>query len=206
MEKMLGLGDSLLIQINLLLKDSLKEFNIDYQHLCDQFSSDINLNITNECNIGPTVNFVSKLSNLIDGKVYYDKIIIHLGLHDIKVSNNLNTNLVDYKTYETNLLKLAKVLPKLAKKIYWCLIPKIYDDYHNKINIGFKRYNHDVLKYNDITRTVLCKTDIEIVDTYKMMESIGVEYLIDHVHFNKQGIKLYQEKIMKEILLKEQKK
>lgn len=201
MKKAFGFGDSILLQINETLKEDFRKEKILYKHLiCED--KHVDLNVAKDCNIGPLTRLNLYVDDLIFKNETYDFVVVHLGLHDIKVKKDMQHE-TDLDLYERTFLKVIESLSHITQRIYWCAIPYIFDDHHNQRNLGFARYVSDAHTYNMHIKENIKHEQFVWIDTFQCMESMSKSYLIDHVHLNPEGIKLYASYIVKEITNKE---
>jgi hypothetical protein len=198
MKTALGLGDSILLACNPILEKIFNHNDISYDYL-NKDQQVIDLDKQNDINVGPTTRLIEILKELIIKQTKVDMLIIHVGLHDIKTKDS-KEHLTDVVLFEQNIIEAVKLSKKIAPVIYWCNIPKIFDLNHNSVDIGFKRYNHDVLNYNQKLKHIRGTPGVHMIDTYQMMVHLSRDALIDHVHLNQEGIGRYATYIAKHVI------
>ncbi|MCD7940021.1 MAG: hypothetical protein LUH50_08050 [Bacteroides intestinalis] len=58
------------------------------------------------------------------------------------------------------------------------------DSIHNSKSSSIKRYAVDVDEYNGIADEVCKEYDIPSIDLYEFSKKLGIEHVIDHVHYD----------------------
>lgn len=77
-----------------------------------------------------------------------------------------------------DLLKQKKVKP------IWIRTTYVVDSIHNTRSKSIVRYEKDVLKYNAIADEICQKRKIPSIDLYAFSKQLGIEHVIDHVHYD----------------------
>lgn len=119
------------------------------------------------------------------GELNLDLFVFNCGLHDIKRPVDGENYQVPPEKYEKNLDEILKLSKKHNLKTIFITTTPVDDERHNKVPpAGIKRYNADVILYNEIATKVCEKHDVAIIDLYTFTQGIDEEKYIDHVHFN----------------------
>jgi hypothetical protein len=59
----------------------------------------------------------------------------------------------------------------------------IDDERHNGRGVGFKRYDRDVVLYNEVADAVMGKCGVPVIDLYAFTKSLRRDVYADHAHF-----------------------
>lgn len=197
-KKILIIGDS----ISLAYGKYLKEFLIDEYILIRKSGMNEafkNLDDVKGANIGDSNNALRYIKNEYLNNNKYDIILFNCGLHDIRVDRHSKIIHVDELKYKVNIENIVKIISKMANKSIWINTTIINDSIHNNRNVGYLRYNKDVIKYNAIANEIMEKNDVNLIDLYKFTEELVGEIYLDHVHFKEEIVKLQAEFIVKYI-------
>lgn len=147
------------------------------------------LDIPKGANAGDSSMVLDYLRKCELEKNCWDFIIINCGLHDIKIYNE--SYQIDIDQYERNLKQIFKFTKILSHKTIWIKISPVIDDLHNSLKKEFKRYNRDIIKYNEVSERLAQSNCELIIDLYKFSKSLGGrEIYQDHVHFKPEIQKL----------------
>lgn len=134
------------------------------------------------------------LRSLIDARNFQaDLLMVNCGLHDIKRSLAEGQLQVSPEQYRQNLIQLVNDSPLFASKFIWVTTTPVADSIHQARNTDFKRFNADVLHYNQIAAEVFQPLGITIIDLYTFTRQLGpIEQLYeDHIHF-KEAVRMLQ--------------
>lgn len=191
-KKILIIGDS----ISLAYGKYLNEFLIDDYILIRKSGINEafkNLDNVKGANIGDSNNALMYIKNEYLSNNKYDIILFNCGLHDIRVDRYNKLIQVDELKYKVNIENMVKIISKMTNKSIWINTTIINDRIHNNRNVGYLRYNNDVVKYNDIANEIMEKNNIQSIDLYKFTQDLVGEIYLDHVHFKEEIVKLQAE-------------
>lgn len=191
-KKILIIGDS----ISLAYGKYLNEFLIDDYILIRKSGINEafkNLDNVKGANIGDSNNALMYIKNEYLSNNKYDIILFNCGLHDIRVDRYSKLIQVDELKYKVNIENMVKIISKMTNKSIWINTTIINDRIHNNRNVGYLRYNNDVVKYNDIANEIMEKNNIQSIDLYKFTQDLVGEIYLDHVHFKEEIVKLQAE-------------
>lgn len=119
---------------------------------------------------------------LEEGRLY-DYIVFNCGLHDIKVDAASGKIQVPLAEYATNLRFILELMKQRGIVPVWVRTTMVHDERHNSRIDIFKRYNHDVLRYNETADAIVSEYGVDSIDLYSFTERFGDEAYSDHVHF-----------------------
>lgn len=153
--------------------------------------------------VGANLGDSSKVSRFIENEYLennkYDVILMNCGLHDIRRDREKKRLKVNEISYAKNLRKIVESAVKISNRIIWINTTIINDSIHNNRDIGYIRYNKDVISYNNISYKIMKENSIEVIDLYNFTHSFGEFIYKDHVHFKDEIAKL-QAKFISEYL------
>lgn len=112
-----------------------------------------------------------------------DIILLNCGLHDIKTDIKTNQKQVSLAEYCQNLNSIYSIINNLGYKLVWINTTPVIDSIHNTSNVGFYRYNKDVIEYNTCVDSLFTKKNVPIIDLYSFSKSFPRDAYKDHVHF-----------------------
>lgn len=112
----------------------------------------------------------------------YDVLVLNCGLHDIRIFDK--DNQVDIKTYEKNLKKIIQLAKERNKKVVWLTSTPVDDEWHNTQTPDVKRYNKDIINYNETALNVMKQLEVPVIDLYGFTCNIDVPLYEDYVHYN----------------------
>ncbi len=137
-------------------------------------------------NGGDSFQVLSYLQRCIDQNMYWDLLVLNCGLHDIRCRPNLGLQ-VNSLDYERNLRQIFEISNKIANQKIWIRTTPIVDELHNSLKSDYKRYNADVIKYNEIADRLVASQKIRRVDLYSFCLNLGgAELRCDHIHFTEE--------------------
>lgn len=116
-------------------------------------------------------------------------LLLNCGLHDIRVDPQTKAHQVELDDYASNLEKIIRLASAITHRVIWVRTTPVADDRHQRLNLDFRRFNADVIAYNDIADAKLETAGIPSVNLYSFTLGLcdspeGLENLfIDHVHF-----------------------
>lgn len=178
--KVFVIGDSISMHYGPYLEKSLSGF-FKYDR---KRGTDKNLDEPNGANGGDSnmvLAYLKELENSDDFKTDY--LLINCGLHDIKRSGKNSDCQVIAFQYLKNIEEIITLSRKLKIQLIWINSTPVVDTIHNA-KMGFKRYNNDIIKYNNAAADLMKKEKIPIIDLYTFTKKFIPEGYIDHVHYN----------------------
>ncbi|MDF2922264.1 MAG: Lipolytic protein family [Paenibacillaceae bacterium] len=120
---------------------------------------------------------------LLDEGHFYHNIVFNCGLHDIKVDVASGKIQVPLAEYATNLRFILDLLQQRGIVPIWVRTTMVQDERHNSRIDIFKRYNRDVLHYNETADAIVSEYGVDSIDLYSFTERFGDEAYSDHIHF-----------------------
>jgi len=195
------IGDSISINYYPYLKQNVAQFAILSRKLDDGKSLQ-NLDVPMGANGGDSKMVLKYLKSRLDESDFNpDYVLLNCGLHDMKRNPQTNEIQVSELDYRSNLTEIFRALKKKGIKPIWITTTAVVDSIHNARSGSFKRYNADVIKYNEIAKQICTSKKIPIIDLYTFTKQFGVDQYIDHVHYKAETQKL-QAKYIAEMLEK----
>ena len=176
MKKIFVLGDSISIYYGPFLEKLLKG-KMDY----DRKGKDGevgNINSVSPMNGGDSNNVLEYVRDYL--KKEYDVMLLNCGLHDIKT---VETKQVPEDKYKSNLEEVISLVRGKGKEIIWVNTTPVNDEVHLAKLKDFKRFNKDVIKYNEIAKEVMDRLNVPVIDLYTFTAGFGKDIYADHVHF-----------------------
>jgi len=129
---------------------------------------------------------LSYLNKCVDQGCYWDVILLNCGLHDIRFINGKHQT--DYLIYQKNISEIIQIAKNISDHIIWVRTTPVNDELHNSLRQDIKRYNLDVVKYNEVADSIMSHNNIYIIDLYTFCECLGgAETYLDHIHFNNES-------------------
>lgn len=113
-----------------------------------------------------------------------DIFLINCGLHDIKTNTETGKKATAKDEYRKNIDQITRLILKSGKKMIWINSTPVNDSIHNIKNVGFYRYNKDVIAYNLIADSICSKNNIPVIDLYSFSATFPLEAYQDHVHYS----------------------
>lgn len=186
MKNMFLIGDSISLYYHKYLKEILNG-KVYYSRKGNEDEIKSALNTPKNpygANGGDSELVVSYMENMVQNGKKYDLLLVNCGLHDIRVGRENLKRQISEEKYKQNLEKIVKLALKITNKLIWINTTHVNNKIHNSREYGYLRFNEDVIKYNEIAKEIMNKSNIEIIDLYKFTKSIeGDDMYKDHVHF-----------------------
>ncbi len=178
-------GDSISIQYGPYLKKYIEK-SLIYSRKEGKLG---NLDLPEGQNIGDSSMLLDYLKKCVVVKSRWDFILLNCGLHDIKRYNEApQISIIQYERNLEQVFDLAKIL---SYKTIWVNTSPVIDDLHNSLKSEFKRFNGEVIKYNEVAERLAKLNDALIIDLYEFCKSLGGrEIYQDHVHYSPEIQKL----------------
>lgn len=177
-----------------LIGDSIR---IGYQPIVTELLADQASVWGPEENGGHTVNLLIHLRDWMTAHLpQADVIHINSGLHDLKtITPDSREQVIPLDHYRRNVRALLTALQEHTHaKLIWAtttlvIDQRFRDQYNNGADVGFLRYNEDVLAYNDAARQICGDLNIPVNDLYAVVKDAGPEKIMedDGIHFLNEG-------------------
>ncbi len=176
MKKIFVLGDSISIYYGPFLEKLLKGYmGYDRKGKDGEVG---NINSVSPMNGGDSGNVLEYVKDYL--KKEYDVMLLNCGLHDIKT---VETKQVPEDRYKSNLEEVVSIVRSRGKEIIFVNTTPVNDEVHLAKCKDFKRFNKDVIKYNEIAKEVMERLDVPVIDLYTFTAGFGKDIYADHVHF-----------------------
>lgn len=130
-----------------------------------------------------------------------DVVHVNCGLHDIRYNPGSNRPVSTLEEYETNLNVIFSSLAKSNCLVIWATSTPFLEAIHNTAKAS-KRYEHDLLRYNETSVKLAVQFGFHINDLYSLVSSVEFTQLLleDGLHFTERGNKLIGKLISKSIV------
>ncbi|MDZ7765900.1 MAG: SGNH/GDSL hydrolase family protein [Melioribacteraceae bacterium] len=172
------IGDSISIEYGPFLKKFIEKY-FTYSRKEGRVGD---FDLPEGANAGDSSMVLEYLKKCKTEKVHWDIVLINCGLHDIKIYKDFNQ--ISIRRYERNLEEIFKLTKLLSDQTIWLNITPVIDDLHNSFKKEFKRYNSDVIKYNEIGKRLAQSNCAFFIDLYEFCKALGGQEIYrDHVHF-----------------------
>ncbi len=149
-----------------------------------------NLDVPDGANGGDSVRVLAYLRQCRVAQCHWDMLVINCGLHDIKRYNNGECQ-VSPVEYQQNLIRIFAQAKELGDQLIWIRTTPVINELHNSRMAEFKRFNEDVIKYNELADQVAASHEVWIIDLNSFCYALGgAEIYQDHVHFTSETQKL----------------
>ena len=89
---------------------------------------------------------------------------------------------VSIEKYEKNLHKILDKMEEHNIKSVFMTTTPVEDERHNT-RVAFHRHGADVIRYNDVARSVMAERGIPVIDLYDFTDKLEGEKYRDHVHY-----------------------
>jgi len=188
-KKLLVIGDSISLGYGPDLKSMLVN---EFEYTTKNANADAgNLDFPTGPNGGDSRMVLAYLRTLKGDKNFHaDLLLLNCGLHDVKTDRKTNKIVIDSEHYANNLDSIFRLLRKMKLPIIWVRTTPVNDSIHNSKNVGFYRYNKDVLRYNEIADSICRRHKVLVVDLYSFTDQFPVSAYADHVHYKPEFAKL----------------
>jgi lysophospholipase L1-like esterase len=113
----------------------------------------------------------------------FDLLLINCGLHDIKRDVTTHMLQVPLDRYEANLREILLQTQRLAARMIWVRTTPVIDEWHNRLNTTFQRFEADIETYNAAADRIMREHGITTIDLFTFTCNLGPAVYIDHVHF-----------------------
>lgn len=188
-KKLLVIGDSISLAYGPELKLIMES---KYDYATKNTNADAgNLDYPTGPNAGDSHMVLNYLKSLAkDKKSHFDLLILNCGLHDIKTNPETGLKAISPNLYRNNLDSIFIIVKKMKLKLIWINTTPVNDSIHNHSQVGFLRFNRDVILYNHIADSICNRQHIRIIDLYNFSKIFPVSAIADHVHFKPEFARL----------------
>jgi lysophospholipase L1-like esterase len=129
---------------------------------------------------------LSYLVKCMDQSKHWDFILLNCGLHDIRWKDGKHQT--NNQLYQKNLFEILQIANNISDHIIWVRTTPVNDNLHNSLRQDIKRYDSDVVKYNEIADRIMIDHGIYKIDLYTFCKCLGgAETYKDHIHFNEES-------------------
>jgi lysophospholipase L1-like esterase len=112
-----------------------------------------------------------------------DILLLNCGLHDLRTDPQTEAKQVPLGAYQGNLNAIVRLVKGRDTLAVWVRTTPVDDERHNARQVGFRRFNHDVVRYNEVADRVFGEAGVPLVDLYTYTYNLGGDVFCDHVHF-----------------------
>lgn len=200
-KQILMIGDSTSILYGPYLRENLQD-KYSYRVKGNLKDAVINLDNPNGANAGNSRMILEYFKHYNETEIKFndDIILLNCGLHDIKADPKTGKLAISLSVYKSNLDSIYQIIKRLDKKFVWINTTPVNDSIHNSKQVGFYRYNDDVMKYNAAADSLFNLYQVPIIDLYSYSKSFPLNSYSDHVHYKNEYSKL-QAKFISDFLL-----
>ncbi|MCD8167498.1 MAG: SGNH/GDSL hydrolase family protein [Bacteroides sp.] len=178
------IGDSISVQYWPYLKEYLAG-RADIDRKKDDGQAEKNLDVPTGANGGDSRMVLEYLrARFKDPSFNPDYVLLNCGLHDIKHDPQTGVIQVEADNYRENLSIIFTMLLQKGIRPIWIRTTWVVDSVHNSRSSSIVRYAADVDKYNAIADEMCREYNIPSIDLYEFSKGLGIERVIDHVHYD----------------------
>jgi lysophospholipase L1-like esterase len=112
-----------------------------------------------------------------------DVLLLNCGLHDLRTDPDTGGKQVPLEAYQSNLHEILRMVPPNVRLV-WVRTTPVNDERHNSRQVGFHRYNRDVVRYNEVADKLCKAAGVPAVDLYTFTRNLSGELFCDHVHYH----------------------
>lgn len=183
--KVFVLGDSISMHYGPYLKSMLPEgFEYDRERDVDQEIDDLDRPVG--ANGGDSREVLAFLRERRSRQVFYDILLVNCGLHDLRADPVTGANQVPLEAYGRNLRQISEIVNIIAGCAIWLRTTPVDDERHNTRDVGFERYEADVVQYNEVADQIMTEATIPAIDLHSFTKALGKDLYCDHVHFTQE--------------------
>ena len=141
-------------------------------------------------NCGTSNNIKKKLDGWDIGA---DIVHINCGLHDIRFLEGTDHPVVGLEEYQANLESIFIRLKTKGCRVVWGTTTPfnetVLNAYAESFSCGDRRYERDLYRYNDVSRSIALKHKVRINDIFLKLTELDTTPLFfeDALHFNDDG-------------------
>lgn len=182
--KIFLIGDSISVQYWPYLKEYMASW-ADMERKQDNGQAEKNLDVPEGANGGDSRMVLEYLrARFKEPSFQPDYLLVNCGLHDIKHDPKTGIIQVEADDYRKNLNAIFTLLAEKKVKPIWVRTTWVVDSVHNSKSSSIRRYAVDVDKYNAIADEVAKQYNVPSIDLYEFSKELGIEHVIDHVHYD----------------------
>jgi lysophospholipase L1-like esterase len=179
------LGDSISVHYGPYLKRMLQgAFLYDRQREAGQTLEDLDNPVG--ANAGDSRQVLKFLRKQSKRRVHYDILLLNCGLHDLRTDPQTQGKQVPAEEYRQNLQSLLRLAKEMCVSTVWVRTTPVDDERHNSRDVGFNRYDRDVVHYNEVADAVMKENQVPVIDLYSFTRNLGNDVYCDHVHFKEE--------------------
>lgn len=183
------IGDSISMQYGPYLEEYLKG-TANYQRKMDNAGVDPALGVP-EVNGGDSRMVLEYLKVKTQDPTFKpDYLLLNCGLHDIKRDVETNERQVSPNSYRENLKSIIELVTNRNIQIIWMRTTPVVDSIHNAKSKKFRRFASDLEAYNQMADQIMITNHIPVIDLHSFTWNLGVEQILDHVHYHEEARKL----------------
>lgn len=187
--KVFVIGDSVSIHYGPYLKTMIAD-KFDYDRKRGIGEALLDLDKPVGVNAGDSGMILGYLMEENEKNTVYDILLINCGLHDVRIDRYSNKIQVELEQYKKNLIRIIDIAKTMANKVIWIGLTPIIDEIHNDREVGFLRYNKDIIAYDTVAKEIMDEYNIPCLDMYNFTKNLGSDIYLDHVHFKEEVRKL----------------
>jgi len=109
----------------------------------------------------------------LTGKV----LLFNCGLHDIKIDHQTGKKQVTLKCYIANLRQILALTLPLVARFIWITTTPVEDNFHNKSQDKFLRFDADVNNYNAAASRIMTAASIGQIDLNGFTRVLGGDWI-----------------------------
>ena len=190
-KQILMIGDSISILYGPYLKENLQD-KFTYRVKGNLKDAIVNLDNPNGANAGNSRMILEYFKHYNEAEIKFndDIILLNCGLHDIKADPKTGKLAINLSEYKSNLDSIYQIIKHLNKKLIWINSTPVNDSIHNSKQVGFYRFNNDVIKYNFAADSIFNSYKVPIIDLYSYSKTFPANSYSDHVHYKLEYSKL----------------
>lgn len=183
-KQILMIGDSISILYGPYLKEYLQD-KFAYRVKGNLKDAIVNLDNPNGANAGNSRMILEYFKHYNEAEIKFsdDIILLNCGLHDIKTDPKTGLVAISLNEYKSNLDSIYQIIKHLNKKLIWINSTPVNDSIHNSKQVGFYRFNNDVIKYNSAADSIFNSYQVPIIDLYSYSKSFPLNSYSDHIHY-----------------------
>lgn len=124
-------------------------------------------------------------------------LLLNCGLHDLKRYDGIFQ--IPIESYRRNLAEIFDLLLQGNVPVVWISSTPVDDETHNRLKDDFKRYNADVINYNEAAAGIAKERGVPVIDLYAATLPLIPAGFMDHVHYQENVRKFQAEFIFNSI-------
>jgi lysophospholipase L1-like esterase len=112
-----------------------------------------------------------------------DVLLLNCGLHDLRTDPETGRKQVPLEAYQANLQEIFRIVPRDVRLV-WVRTMPVDDETHNSRQVGFQRFDRDVVQYNEAADRLCGEAGVPTIDLYGFTRGLGGDLFCDHVHYH----------------------